>query len=206
MAAVGEVLSSSITEVVVACWQPDEDEQAPDAVPAFGSFLCIDSSEQGLKIFASVFDVVTGPLDGLHKAQPLKMSRKQLRLEQPQIFSLLKTDLKAAIVGYERKGVYHAGLAPLPCQVHDFVSAAEPQQIERVTDGLEFIRLLSRISSVPNDELVTAAIWQAYRARKFSYEFLVEAGQTLAKTFGDDYNRLSAALAKLQASSKQTVR
>lgn len=206
MAALGEVLSSSITEVVVACWQADENGRAPDMVPAFGSFLCVDSAEQGLKVFAAVFDVATGPIDGLHKPQPLKMSRRQLRLEQPQIFSLLKTELKAAVVGFERKGVYASGLAPVPCQVHDFVTVAEPSQIERVTESLEFIRLLSRVSSVPNDELVTAAIWEAYCARRYSYSFLVGAGQALAKAFGDDYNRLSAALSRLQAQTKQTVR
>jgi hypothetical protein len=199
MAAVGEILSSSITELTAACWQ-DEDEQrpAPYSVPRFGSFLRIDSTEQNLCIYAVVFDVLSGPQDSTHKPAALRMTRQELRLQQPQIFALLKTELRAAVVGYEQKGKYTAGLAPLPVQVHDFVYLAEPAQIEEITDGLEFVRLLSRVSAVPNDELVVASIREAYAARKNDYQFLVEAGQSLAQSFGEDFNRLTSALRKLQ--------
>jgi hypothetical protein len=200
MAAVGEILSSSITEMVAACWQ-DEDEQrkAPHSVPRFGSFMRVDSSEQNLRIFAVVYDVLTGPQDSLHKPAALRMSRQELRLQQPQIFSLLRTEMKAAVVGYEQEGVYSAGLAPLPVQVHDFVYFAAAAEVKSVTDSMEFVRLLTRVSSVPNDELVVSAIWEAYAARKNDYQFLVEAGRSLSQAFGDDYNRLTAALNKLQA-------
>ena len=200
MGAVGEVLSSSITEMVAACWQ-DEDEHraAPHSVPRFGSFLRVDSSEQNLRVFAVVYDVFTGPQDALHKPAALRMTRQELRLQQPQIFSLLKTELKAAVIGYEQDGRYHSGLAPLPVQVHDFVYFAAPGEIAAITEGMEFVRLLTRVSSVPNDELVVASIHEAYTARKKDYHFLVEAGQSLSQAFGDDYNRLTAALQKLQA-------
>jgi hypothetical protein len=201
MGAVGEVLSASITEMVAACWQ-DEDEpvkNAPHSVPRFGSFLRIESSEQNLRVFGVVYDVLTGPQDALHKPAALRMSRQELRLQQPQIFSLLKTELKAAIIGYEQGGRCTAGLAPLPVQVHDFVFLASPAEISSVTESMEFVRLLTRVSSVPNDELVVASIHEAYTARRKDYQFLVEAGQSLSQAFGDDYNRLTAALQKLQS-------
>ena len=200
MGAVGEVLSASITEMVAACWQ-DEDEQraAPHSIPRFGSFLRIESTEQNLRVFAVVYDVLTGPQDALHKPAALRMSRQELRLQQPQIFSLLKTELKAAIIGYEQSQKYTAGLAPLPVQVHDFVFFASPAEISAVTESMDFVRLLTRVSSVPNDELVVASIQEAYTARRKDYQFLVEAGQSLSQAFGDDYNRLTAALQKLQS-------
>ena len=196
----GEILSSSITEMVAACWQ-DQDGGLPSdggLLPRFGSFVRVDSKEQGLDIFAVVFDVVTGPRDSLHKPAALRLSRDQLRSQQPQIFSLLQTETHCATVGYRHQGRYHCGLPPLPPMVHDFVFKATAEEVVAITEGLEFVRFVSRITSVPNDELVVAAITEAYAARGNDYSFLVQAGQSLAQSFGSDYDRLTAALRKLR--------
>lgn len=200
MNAIGEVLSASITGLVAECWQK-EDLQAVRTTggkPRFGSYLTIDSSENVLSIFAVVFDVITGPQDNLHKPAALGMTREQLKLEQPQIFALLKTEIHAAIIGYSIDGACCSGLPPHPPQVHDFVRPSSQEEIIGMTTNLDFVRLVARVPSVPSDELIAACIKEACAARGGDYDFLVEAGQSLAHTFRDDYDRLSSVLRKIR--------
>jgi hypothetical protein len=201
MDAIGEVLTSSITGLIAECWSGSEGEfelRSTNA-PKFGSFLRIDATEaDNTNIFAVVYDVVTGPQDSMHKPHALRLTREQLRMEQPQIFALLKTEIHATIIGYEYRSTYRPGLPPRPPQVHEFVYTAEPKEIKAITEDLDFVRLLARVTSVPTDELIAACIREAYYARKSDYDFLVRAGQTLAQTFREDYDRLSAMLRKIR--------
>ncbi len=201
MKAIGEVLSSSITELVAECWQQQNDSGfAPDLPerPRFGSFLRVTSADNALNIFAVVCDVSTGPHDSTHRPTALKMTRDQLRMEQPHIFALLRTEIYATVIGYSNGAVYRTGLPPHPPEVHDFVYKAIDEEVAAITEDLDFVRLLSRVSRVPSDELIAATIREACSARGGDYDFLVQAGQSLAQTFRDDYDRLSSVLRKIR--------
>jgi hypothetical protein len=199
MAAIGEVLSSSITELTAQSWPIDDQDGIPGAIkPQFGSFLRVDASESGINVFAVVFNVITGPQDTLHKPTALKMTREQLKAQQPHIFALLKTEVQAATIGFAQGSKMHARLPPHPAQVHDFVYPASKAEIVQVTEDLDFLRLLSAVSAVPTDELIAAAIGEAARARNNEYGFLIRAGQALSHLIRDDYDRLSALLRKIK--------
>jgi hypothetical protein len=58
--------------------------------------------------------------------------------------------------------------------------------------------LLSTISEVPSDELLAAAIREAYKARDCDYAFLVSAGQALSNLLRSDYDRLVCVLRKIR--------
>ncbi|MBY0357598.1 MAG: hypothetical protein K2W82_06315 [Candidatus Obscuribacterales bacterium] len=196
MKAIGEVTSSSIKSFVAEVWRqgnPDNNE----SLPKFGSFLRCQSTVDELEVFGIVYDIISGPQDGHHKATALRMTREELRQEQPQIFSLLKTELHAVICGYRQNGQFFASLAPQPPQVHDFVWTMSAEEIKLASSDLEFLRLISWVSSVPGDELMAAAIKEASKARNNDYQFLVETGQNLSKIFRDDYDRLLALLKKI---------
>lgn len=195
MKAIGEVVSASIKSFTVEVWH--EDTQTSSMPPGFGSLLRCVSSEFELEVFGVIYDVVTGPQDNYHKATAMKMSRKQLRQEQPQIFSLLKTDLHAAVCGYKKDGQFFARLAPQPPQVHDFVYSLSRQEIKDATSDLEFLRLISWVTSIPNDELIAAVIREAALARDNDYKFLVSAGKSLSQLFREDYDRLVSVLKKI---------
>lgn len=199
MKAIGEVLGSSIKSFVAETWRNDlgSESTEPVNIPGFGSFLKCISFESGLEVYGIVYDVITGPQDGHHRATALKMTREQLRQEQPQIFSLLKTELHAAICGYKQDGRLFPRLAPHPPQVHDFVWTLDNNEIREISSDLEFLRLISWVSSVPADELIAAAIREASQARNNDYEFLVAAGQNLSHIFRDDYDRLISLLKKI---------
>ncbi len=198
-AALGEVVSSSITGLIAECWSTEDADGMPSVQkPRFGSFLTVDSEETGLRIYAVVFNVVTGPQDNMHRPSALGLTRERLKAEQPHIFSLLRTEVQAVTVGYKSAGAVYKHLPPQPPEVHDFVYQAGDAEIEELSEGFEFLRLLTSISSVPTDELLAASVREAYRARGNDYQFLILAGQSLSNLLRSDYDRLISVLRKIK--------
>lgn len=197
--ALGEVVSSSITGLVAECWTIEDSDGMPSVQkPRFGSFLTVDSEESGIRIYAVVFNVITGPQDNMHRPSALGLTRERLKAEQPHIFSLLKTEVHAVTVGYKSGGTAFNHLPPQPPEVHDFVYRTSNSEIASLTEGFEFLRLLTTISSVPTDELLAAAVREAYQARGNDYQFLIEAGQSLSHLLRSDYDRLLSVLRKIK--------
>ncbi|MBU6453827.1 MAG: hypothetical protein KGS72_18760 [Cyanobacteria bacterium REEB67] len=218
-----EVISASI--MAVSAEAVTTHGAAPNVGPRaqFGSFVKIVSPENSIDIYAVVYDVITGPPDNVHKPAALGMSRDQLRLEQPHIFSLLKTHLQAAIVGYgqvsestsrnrnkTRDAALFQHLPPQPPQVHDFVYLAAPEQILALTADFDFLNLLTHVTAVPTDELIAAALRQAAGARRSSggnldednndheVAYLLEAGRAISQLFRSDYDRMVSIIKKIR--------
>lgn len=197
--AVGEVISSSITDFVTELWlKAKAGENLEIRRPDFGSFLRVESVEEGLNCYAVVYNIITGPYDAQHKPSALGLSRQELRLEQPHIFSLLQTQIYASIIGFKQDNQMHMYLPPKPPQVHDFVFAANNEEIVLLTEDQGFLRLLTNVLSVPTDELLAAAIRQAEHCHKDSHTFLVNAGKALAHLIDADYDRLVCLLKKIR--------
>ncbi len=202
--AIGEVLASSITGFNAEAWSEGydaESEMKIETTPSFGSFVKSYSEENRLSVYGVVYNIITGPQDQHHKPTALRMTRKELKAEQPQIFSLLKTHWQVAIIGYrnEKSSEMSNTLPPLPPQVHDFVYLPENNEIFKISESLEFLRMLTSVTgSIPQDELMAAAIRQAASARKGSYDFLLAAGQQVSKLFRDDYERMVSVLRKIK--------
>jgi hypothetical protein len=198
--ALAEVVSSSVTAVVAQSLPQDGGLSFAGDGARFGSFVRIESATDDIEIIAVVHDVVTGPIDGVHRTSAFGLNREQLRLEQPQIFALLRTDLHAAIIGYKQGKRAYQHLPPRPPEVHDFVYAAEKKDIEAITSDFEFLRLLAAVATVPADELLAAAVREAYAAQGKQQAFLLKAGQALSQLFRSDYERLVAVLKKIKPS------
>ena len=196
--AIAEVVSSSITEFVAECVSENQEEPNFPVKPRFGSFLKVDSQENGISILAVVTNVSTGPQDNVHKPQALGMTRQELQIEQPHIFSLLKTEVHASIIGHMILDRTFQHLPPQPPEVHDFVYAASTKEIIEITKGFEFLRLILDVSDVPTDELIAATIREAHIACGLDEEFLIEAGKALSLMMRSDYDRLLAILRKIK--------
>ncbi len=200
--AIAEVISASITSVVAESWQGEGTDGLPRfALPGFGSFLRAESADDGVSIMSVVYDVVTGPLDSNHRPTALGMSREQLKLEQPHIFALLRTEIHAVTVGYRLNGRIYQHLPPRPPEVHDFVYPLTDAEIQSLTESLDFLGLVPAASAVASDELLAAVVREAYRARNNDYQFLVSAGKALTHLFRDDYDRLVGVLRKIKPTS-----
>ncbi|MGB3300203.1 MAG: HAS-barrel domain-containing protein [Phormidesmis sp.] len=95
---IAEVIETSTTEFLAQCLEPD-DLSFP-AMPPFGSWVKAYDEASANQIYGVVYHATTSPLDSVHRARALGMSLDELREQQPQIFAMLKTEFRVAIVGF----------------------------------------------------------------------------------------------------------
>ncbi|MBD2345972.1 hypothetical protein [Anabaena subtropica] len=199
---IAEVIETASTEFLAQCLEP-EDLTFP-SMPPFGSWVCAVDEESGNQVYAIVYHATTMPVDSVHRAVAMGMSLQDLREEQPQIFAMLKTEFRAAIVGFEQsptspnasRRVYQY-LPPRPPQIHQAVYQCEPEVIVKFTEELEFLRTLLSINGAPVESLTAAAIREVYQLRKADREWLIKAGRTLSILLKDDYDRLRFILSQI---------
>jgi hypothetical protein len=197
-----EVIETTTTEFLAQCLEP-KDLSFP-SMPPFGSWVCAVDEESGNMVYAVVYYATTMPIDSVHRARALGLSLQDLREEQPQIFAMLRTEFRAAIVGFElssqntsyNRRIYQY-LPPRPPQIHQAVYRCEPEAIVKFTEELDFLRTLLSIAGAPVDGLTAAAIRDVYQLRKADREWLIKAGRSLSVLLKDDYDRLRFILSQI---------
>ncbi|PZV05258.1 MAG: hypothetical protein DCF22_24825 [Leptolyngbya sp.] len=203
---IAEVIETSTAEFLAQCLDP-LDLSFP-AMPPFGSWVKSAEEESGNQIYAIVYYASTSPIDSVHRARALGLSLQELREEQPQIFAMLKTEFRAAIVGFEPHFVRNNGvkpdsvliyqhLPPRPPQLHQAVYQCDADEILRFTDRLDFLRTLLQMNGVPVDALVAAMLREVYGLRRADRDWLVQAGRMLSLYLKDDYDRLRTILSQV---------
>lgn len=205
---IAEVIETATTEFLAQCLEPEDLSFA--AMPPFGSWVKARDDDSGNQIYAVIYHVTTSPIDSVHRARALGLSLQELREQQPQIFAMLKTEFRAAIVGYqlsssrngsgpnpELSNVIYQHLPPRPPQVHQAVYYCDPEEVIRFSEQLDFFRTLLQITSAPVDSLTAAAIREIYRLRQADREWLVQAGRNLSILLKDDYDRLRMILSQI---------
>ena len=199
---IAEVIETATTEFLAQCLDP-EDLSFP-VMPPFGSWVKSVDEESGNQVYAVVYYATTMPIDSIHRARALGLSLQDLREQQPQIFAMLKTEFRAAIVGFEpeqearrsHKTVYQY-LPPRPPQIHQAVYRCEPEAIIYFSEQLDFLRTLLQVNGAPVEALTAAAIREVYQLRKADRDWLVKAGRTLSVLLKDDYDRLKVILSQI---------
>ena len=199
-----EVIETATTEFLAQCLEPEA--LAFSAMPPFGSWVHALDEESGNRVYGVVYHATTSPIDSVHRARALGLSLEDLRQQQPQIFAMLKTEFKAAIVGFRApdlaghpQGPIFQHLPPRPPQVHQGVYRCTPEAVIEFTDQLDFLRTLLAMGSAPVDSLVAAVLRQGYQLRKLDRAWLVNAGRTLSIFLKDDYDRLRIILSQVYA-------
>ncbi len=201
---IGEVIETTTIQYTAQCLEP-EDLKFPQ-MPPFGSWVKSFDEESGNKIFSVVTYVTTTPIDSVHRARALGLSLAELREQQPQIFAMLKTEFKAAIVGYEMpalngngqgRGKVYQYLPPRPPQIHQGVYHCEASEVINFTEELDFLRTLLQVKDIPVESLIAAVIREAYRIRQANRAWLVQVGRTLSVLLKDDYDRLRFILSQI---------
>jgi hypothetical protein len=214
-----EVIETSTTEFLAQCLAP-EDLSFP-VMPPFGSWVRTVDEHSGNLLYAVVYHATTSPIDSVHRARALGMSLDELRQQQPQIFAMLRTEFRAALVGFcEATGgsagsqgssagsqyaqpdllnpqqFYHH-LPPRPPQIHQGVHRCNDAEIAAFTEQHDFLRTLLQVPGAPVESLVAATIRDIYRLRKLDREWLVQAGRSLSVLLKDDYDRLRMILGQI---------
>jgi HAS barrel domain len=217
---IAEVIETSTTEFLAQCLEPD-DLSFP-AMPPFGSWVKAYDEEAANQIYGVVYHATTSPLDSVHRARALGMSLDELREQQPQIFAMLKTEFRVAIVGFvpmtagrPRNGKVTASgqshsqakmvlgnrtyqhLPPRPPQVHQAVYQCEKAEVVSFTEELDWLRTLLQVSGVPTESLAAAAIRDVYGLRDLDRDWLIRAGRMVSVLLKDDYDRLRMILSQI---------
>ncbi|MGB2926558.1 MAG: HAS-barrel domain-containing protein [Limnothrix sp.] len=200
---IAEVIETTTTEFTAQCLDP-EDLSFP-VMPPFGSWVKAYDEESGNTVYGIVTHVTTSPIDSVHRARALGMSLEELREQQPQIFAMLKTEFRAAIVGFEtpparrngKRGKVFQYLPPRPPQIHQSVYRCETEEIIHFTDTLEFLRILLQVNWVPPESLIAASVREVYQLRKADREWLVKVGRMISTLLKDDYDRLRYILSQI---------
>jgi hypothetical protein len=201
---IAEVIETATTEFLAQCLEPDDLSFA--IMPPFGSWVKAVDEESGNQIYAVVYHVTTSPIDSVHRARALGLSLQDLREQQPQIFAMLKTEFRAAIVGFlppprngrnGASGEVYQYLPPRPPQIHQAVYYCEPDEIVQFSNQLDFLRTLLQVTGAPVDGLTAATIREIYQLRKADRAWLVEAGRSLSVLLKDDYDRLRIILSQI---------
>lgn len=205
---IAEVIETATTEFLAQCLEP-EDLSFP-VMPPFGSWVKSVDEESGNQVLAVVYHATTSPIDTVHRARALGLSLQDLREQQPQVFAMLKTEFRAAIVGYQApvlgrngstpdQGAVYQYLPPRPPQIHQAVYQCEGAEILHFSEQLEFLRTLLQVTGAPVEALTAAAIREVYQLRRGDREWLVKAGRTLNVLLKDDYDRLRYILSQLHS-------
>ncbi len=194
-----EVIETSTAEYLAQCLEPDALSFAQ--MPPFGSWMRSLDEDSGNQIYGVVYHATTSPLDSVHRATALGLSLAELREQQPQIFAMLKTEFRVAIVGFSppQGSVIYQHLPPRPPQVHQAVYACSPEEVVTFTEQLDFLRTLMDVRSAPVDALIGAVIRTIYQLRQLDRDWLVQAGRTLNVLLKDDYDRLRIILSQIHA-------
>lgn len=211
---IAEVVETATSEFLAQCLEPDDLSFA--VMPPFGSWVKAKDEDSGNCIYAVVYHATTNPIDSVHRARALGLSLQELQEQQPQIFAMLKTEFRAAIVGFQPPQVPQNGsrqdpsalsntldrtiyqhLPPRPPQVHQAVYYCTPEDVVRFSEQLDFLRTLLQVTGAPVDSLAAAAIREIYRLRQADRDWLVAAGRTLSVLLKDDYDRLRVILSQI---------
>jgi len=184
---VGEVVESSTVEFIVQCWELH-------ASPPFGSFVIVESTPP---IIGIVFNVITRSIEPNRRPVAYGKTEEELMMEQPQIFELLRTEFEALVIGYIDSPAIRQMLPPQPPRIHTFVRPCSMEETRRFTDHWDFLRSILSTSKVPTDELIIAAVRNAFESHNRETAYLVQTGKELSRLIRDDYDRLHSIIRRV---------
>lgn len=201
-----EVIETSTSEFLAQCLEP-EDLSFP-VMPPFGSWVTAVDHQSNNRVYGVVYHATTSPIDSVHRARALGLSLEELREQQPQIFAMLKTEFKAAIVGFEKpaqglngsvaqRGQIYQYIPPRPPQIHQAVYRCESEEVVYFSESLDFLATLLQVINAPVDSLVAATIREIYQMRNCDRSWLIEAGRSISVLLKDDYDRLRMILKQI---------
>jgi len=170
---VGEVIESSTAEFTA-------ESRVLHGAPPFGAYVKIDGYPM---IYAITYNISTQSIEPNRRPTAYGKTEDELRLEQPQIFELLRTEFNCLIIGYEDETGIYQNLPPHPPKIHNFVHFCSATEIANFTDKAHYLTI--------------AAIRNAHLARGENGHYLVKAGKEIARLLKDDYDRLHSILERI---------
>ncbi len=185
---IGEIIESRTWEFIVETIEYDF------KLP-YGSF--VRAVDEGRIIYGIVARTATTSIDNNVRAKAFFKSLDELKLEQPQIFSLLRTEAHCIVLGYREDGVYRPYYPPTHLPLHLQVEFADEDEIMQITDGLSYLIKTIEAKDTNCEELTAAALRKAASLRENKREYLVMAGRELFKILDYDTQKLKSIMERV---------
>ena len=128
------------------------------------------------------------------------ITEEELKKEQPQIFSFLKTTFSCITLGFQEKGSLHYMLAPEPPKIHALIRPADDEEFRCFFATEQYLHVLFAASAtVFNlDELLLALLQRQALLHALSPGKLQAFLDTYSLLTGNDYRRLKLFLQRVQ--------
>ena len=184
----GEIVAVATTTLTAQSYEMNR-------APAFGALLSVPAGP--MTYYALCYATETGSIEpGRHAVAwgRFEDDDDDIYRRQPQLEQVLRTTFDALLVGYQRDAAPVQRIPPRPPRLHAIVYEATSHDVARFNDDLTYLRFVLR-TPLPNaDDLVAAAIVQAYLARGGDREFLVCAARSVARALGPEHERVMTIL------------
>ena len=189
---VGWVLRSGTTGFAVGCRMLEKD------TPQFGNFVKVPAGDAA-HIIGLIYDVRVNDdpsvrqliLSGDLAAETIRDQREN---------RLVPIEISVLAVGYQRGNAYIHSLPPQPPISLDALKSCTATEILHFTERLNYLQLILKAGQIPADELLVASLAQAaaVRAPEVQRDFLIQAGQEVARLLNADLMRLDGILQQLR--------
>ena len=196
---IGEVIESTTTSFTAGAYELL-------TAPPFGALVRAQARTEGMAVYGLVYDIRTGSKEPGGRAlvrgrtySGRELYDAEIYHEHPDLAEVLQTEFSAITVGFVEGGRVYQYLPPQPPPVHYSVYECTNDELASFTETTDFFRTLLYASHIPGDELLSAAIRAAARARAGDERaYLVRAGREVASLLKDDYDRLTAILRRIR--------
>src|SRR5205807_8467223 len=125
----------------------------------------------------------------------------------PQLELVLRTCFTALVVGYgdTDSSDVRPYLPSHPPEIHRFVHACTPEEVEALTREPDFLRVLAAAAEIPVEDVLAAAVLQAAAVRGSgapSEAFIIECGRTVVGLFRREPDRFQSVMRRIQAARR----
>ncbi len=198
---IGEVIESTTTSFTAGAYELL-------AAPPFGALVRAQARSEGMAVFGLVYEIRTGSKEPGGRAlvrgrtySGRELYDAEIYQEHPDLAEVLQTEFSAITVGFVEGGRTYQYLPPQPPPVHYSVYECDSAELAAFTETTDFFRTILFAYQIPSDELLSAVIRAAARARppgEAERAYLVYAGREVASLLKDDYDRLTAILRRIR--------
>lgn len=194
----GEIIESSLTQWRGQCWEWDY-------FPPLGSLVCIKTDHHVL--YGIINDVHTGSSDPSREPYAYRKTEEELRQQQPQIFSFLKTTFTCIPLGFKNEQQILYQLPPTPPKIHAFVTHADDQELSTFFAKTDYIHLLahSSLAQAHIDELLLALLYQLTQHSLCTWQYTEDFIKQYMLITANDYKRTKIMSQRVQELVKRQL-
>ena len=182
---VGRLLRANSTAFTIGCRISETDRVS------LSSLVRASSRAGQLDVYGLVYDVTIADdllVKQLAISAGMTEEQRQDQLERRQV----PIEMSVLAIGYREGGLIHRRIPPRPPLSLDRISLCSAQEIQAITEGLGYLRLIlrQRIGEIPVEQLIVAHIASAYEARGRDDDWALRAAGELIAQLRDDYGTL----------------